>query len=199
MTWNGWRFRSQAEAYAAMFLHKLGVTFQYEPEAYALDDGAEPTRPDFWLPDMIYSVPVPYGAPPDIRNGVWLEIKGNDTFDDRQVRRLSAAQHDTPVYVATAPLWVRASNGRETRSLFKYAGGIRIDDRHEFCRCARCEKWTIQYRGYQSRHDCGIRNPYGRDALFERYVEQFETETAERIAEAGIECERFRVWSTIGR
>jgi hypothetical protein len=185
MTWNGWHFRSQAEAYAAMFLHKLGVVFQYEPEAYALDDGAEPTRPDFWLPDL--------------NGGVWLEIKGHDTFEDRQVRRLSAAQRGTAVYVATAPLWTRASNGRETQSLFKYAGGIRIDTQHEFCRCARCERWTIQYRGYQSRHDCGLENKYGRDALFERYVETFEAETAERIAEAGVECERFRVWSTIGR
>ena len=185
MTWRGWHFRSQAECYAAMFLSHLDIAFQYEPEAYALDDGKEPTRPDFWLPD--------------VNNGVWLEIKGHDTFDDRQVRRLSEAQRGVVVYVATAPLWVRASNGRDTSSMFKYANGARLDDRHEFCRCARCERWTIQYRGYQSRHDCGLENKYGRDALFERYVEKYEQETAEAIAEAGRECERFRVWSTVGR
>lgn len=185
MPWNGWTFRSQAEAYAAMFLTKLDIAFQYEPEAYVLGENNEPTRPDFWLPD--------------INGGVWLEIKGHDTFDDRQVRRLSDAQRGTLVYVATAPLWVKASDGRTTASMFKYGAGVRLDEQHEFCRCARCEAWTIQYRGYQSRHDCRVENRFLYDADFARRVAEFEAETAAKIAEAGRECERFRVWSTIGR
>lgn len=184
MSWNGWHFRSQAEAYAAMFLTKIGVAFQYEPEAYELGDG-EPTRPDFWLPET--------------NGGVWLEIKGHDTFDDRQVRRLSAAQRGTTVYVAVAPLWTRASNGRDTVNMLKYSGGARLDAKHEFCRCARCRSWTIQYRGYQSRHDCGVENRFTTDPQFAEYVQVFEVNTSKEIAFAGEECERFRVWSTIGR
>lgn len=182
MQWNGWQFRSQAEAYAAMFLTKLGVSFQYEPEAYALD-GGEPTRPDFWLPDL----------------NAWLEIKGSDTFDDRQVRRLSEAQASVTLYVAIAPLWVRASNGRNTRNLLVYNRGERVDHRYEFCRCARCRQWTIQYLGYQSRHDCGRTNNFGRDAAFAQHVNEFEVETRELMTRVGEECERFRVWSTVGR
>lgn len=185
MAWNGWNFRSQAEAYAAMFLGKLGIEFMYEPEAYSLDDGSEPTRPDFWLPE--------------INGGVWLEIKGRDTFDDRQASRLSSVQPGVALFVAVAPLWVKASNGRTTNNLLKYENGIRADVQHELCRCARCTRWTIQYRGYQSRHDCGLANRFTRDNEFAASVDAFERATAEKIAEAGRECERFRVWSTVGR
>ncbi len=184
MLWNGWNFRSQAEAYAAMFLMKIGVAFMYEPEAYELGDG-EPTRPDFWLPE--------------INGGVWLEIKGHDSFDDRQVARLSAAQAGTTVYVATAPLWTRVSNGRDTQSMYIYRLGYRRDTQYEFCRCARCKSWTIQYHGYQSRHECGVVNRFKNDPAFAQFVDDYEQSTQSLISHAGEECERFRVWSTVGR
>lgn len=185
MPWNGYVFRSQAECYAAMFLTHLGVEFMYEPEAYLLGDPPRPTRPDFWLPNL--------------NGGAWLEIKGFDTFDDAQVRALSSAHETVPVYVATAPLWSRASDGRETRSMFKYLGGARLDQQHEFCRCARCLQWTIQYHGYQSRHDCGIENRYLVNPDYRDAVAEIEAKAASDIAAAGRECERFRVWSTISR
>lgn len=175
MQWLGWQFESQTEAYAGMFLHKLGIPFMYEAEAYEVDGVS--TRPDFWLPDQ----------------GAWLEIKGRDNFNDEQVRRLSA-EHAETVFVATAPLWASQSHARRGRSIIRYDRGERVDDLYEFCRCARCLQWTLQYRGYQSRHDCGRLKTYTRIA-----GDQYERQTADIIRRVGAEIERFKAWRIIGR
>jgi len=58
-TYRGVRFRSTLEADWAATLDALGVTWQYEPEAYILTDGSA-YSPDFWLPAQ----------------RTWLEVKG---------------------------------------------------------------------------------------------------------------------------
>jgi hypothetical protein len=55
----GCRFRSRLEARWAVFLTELGVRWEYEHEGFVTKAG--PYLPDFWLPE--------------IRGGVWLEIK----------------------------------------------------------------------------------------------------------------------------
>lgn len=52
-------FRSRLEARYAIFLTKLGVLWQYEPEGFQLDAG-------FYLPDFYL---------PEVNGGTWLEIK----------------------------------------------------------------------------------------------------------------------------
>ena len=103
MRWKHWDFQSETEGFAGMFLDKLGIPFMYEAEAYELDGGVV-TRPDFWLPDQ----------------SVWLEIKGNDDFDDSKVRLLSAAHSQYTVYVATGPLWASVNHARRGRSIIRY-------------------------------------------------------------------------------
>lgn len=176
MNWRGVQYQSQAEAFAAMFLTHLGIPFMYEAEAYLPDDSPEPTRPDFWLPD----------------HSAWLEIKGHDDFDDRQVRRLSAA-HDETVFVATAPLWYSHWNAKRGDSILVYRGGELVDRKYEFCRCARCNAWTIQYLGFQSRHKCGA------PPLAYGAGDKIERETADIIRAAGAEIEAFKAWRAIDR
>lgn len=176
MRWRDWEFESQTEAWAAMFMHKLGIPFMYECEAYLID--GVPTRPDFWLPDQ----------------GVWLEIKGADDFNDEQVRRLSAAHPDTTVFVATGPLWASLNHVDRGRSIIRYDRGERVDDLYEFCRCARCLAWTLQHKGWQSKHDCGRLKTYNN-----RAGDQYEAQTAELIRQAGYEVERFKAFRILGR
>lgn len=175
MRWKHWDFQSQTEGFAGMFLDKLGIPFMYESEAYEL--GGETTRPDFWLPDQ----------------GVFLEIKGKDDFDDGKVRLLSR-HHSETVYVATAPLWASEKHARRGRSIIRYDAGERTDDMYEFCRCARCEQWTLQYRGFQSRHDCG-RMKVGTNAA----AAQYEIQTRDLIRRVGVEIESFKAWRAIDR
>lgn len=60
--YNGYRFRSRTEARWAIFLDKMGVAYQYEPQGYLLEDGT-PYLPDF----LVY---------PGTDHAFWLEIKG---------------------------------------------------------------------------------------------------------------------------
>lgn len=48
--YNGYRFRSRLEARWAVFFDTLGVTYEYEPEGYELDDGTR-YLPDFYFPE----------------------------------------------------------------------------------------------------------------------------------------------------
>lgn len=65
--YNGYRFRSRAEARWAVFFDGAGIAYRYEPEGYDLD--GEWYLPDFWLPGL----------------NVWMEVKGGRP-NDREVR-----------------------------------------------------------------------------------------------------------------
>lgn len=49
--YNGYWFRSRLEARWAVFFEKIGITFQYEPEGFHLEDGTM-YLPDFFLPQV---------------------------------------------------------------------------------------------------------------------------------------------------
>jgi len=59
--YKGFRFRSRLEARWAVFFDKVGIEWQYEAQGFNLPDGTT-YLPDFFLPQ--------------IRNGLWVEIKG---------------------------------------------------------------------------------------------------------------------------
>lgn len=63
--YNGYHFRSRAEARWAVFFDAIGLHYEYEKEGYELECGRY--LPDFWLPDLKY----------------WFEVKGqNPTADE---------------------------------------------------------------------------------------------------------------------
>lgn len=76
-TYAGVRFRSTLEADWAYNLDRLGITWEYEPEAVQLPSG-DFYRPDFYLPQCT----------------TWLEVKG--PHDDRleKTRELAAVAYD---------------------------------------------------------------------------------------------------------
>jgi hypothetical protein len=93
--WKGYRFRSRTEARWAVFLEKLGVAFEYEPEGVMLPSG--PYLPDFRLD----SFPVEVFPGGRTTQGVWLEVKGSDPSDE-EMRKCSelAAEAKQPVLLA---------------------------------------------------------------------------------------------------
>ena len=48
--YNGYKFRSRAEARWAVFFDAAGIEYQYEPEGFKLSDGTL-YLPDFYLPE----------------------------------------------------------------------------------------------------------------------------------------------------
>jgi hypothetical protein len=174
--WRGWTFESQTECSVAMFLIALGIPFMYEAEAYLPDDG-RPTRPDFWLPDQ----------------SAWLEVKGHDDYDPAQVQRLSAV-HDELLYVATAPLWYSAAEGHTGKSMQRWLRGYLVEVQCEFCRCLRCGDWTIEYRGWHSKHGCDLPKNYTNAA-----GDAWSLETRAIIRAAGHTVETWKAFQVIGR
>lgn len=93
--WKGYRFRSRTEARWAVFLEKLGIVFDYEPEGVILPSG--PYLPDFRL--RAFPIGMFPGGYAD--EHVWLEVKGQEPTDleIQKCRELSAAAK-VPVLLA---------------------------------------------------------------------------------------------------
>lgn len=70
----GCRFRSRLEARWAVFMDRLGIPWEYEPQGFHLPSG--PYLPDFWLP----------GAQ------AWIEVKGQPPTRREQVKLFQLAQ-----------------------------------------------------------------------------------------------------------
>lgn len=67
--YNGYRFRSRLEARWAVFFDQAGITYEYEPEGFELEDGTR-YLPDFYLPELDTHVEVK-----SEREGAWEDIK----------------------------------------------------------------------------------------------------------------------------
>lgn len=64
----GYRFRSRLEARWGVFFNALGLSWEYEPEGFVLDDGTH------YLPD--FRVKTPQG------DDIWYEVKRNGVLED---------------------------------------------------------------------------------------------------------------------
>lgn len=100
-TWKGYRFRSRTEARWAVFLDRLGVEFDYEPEGVILPSG--PYLPDFRL----RSFPSGTHFASDEKECVWLEVKGGEPTELEQERcsELAAATGEPVLLAVGAPDW----------------------------------------------------------------------------------------------
>jgi hypothetical protein len=141
--YRGVHFRSTLEADWAATLDSLGITWQYEPEAYQTPEGVY--SPDFWIPAQ----------------KVWLEVKGphGDRTDKAEAfANLLAVAHEQ--YCNTMDLsW----NGRYSlpnlssdHAVLVYGlpseGGMAIvrpascfSTVAAFARCPRCHHWLIDF------------------------------------------------------
>lgn len=70
--YNGYKFRSRLEAKWAVFFDLAGIKYEYEPEGYKQEDGAQ-YLPDFYLPDA----------------NVYAEVKGQWQGWEDDIKRMS--------------------------------------------------------------------------------------------------------------
>lgn len=87
--YKGIEFRSRLEARWAVFFDALGLSWEYEPEGYRLDDGTC-YLPDFYVHNISGHVgKIQHG------DGIYVEVKGKLTDDDKV--KLNGFQY--PIYV----------------------------------------------------------------------------------------------------
>ena len=135
--YNGYRFRSRAEARWAIFLEKAGIKFMYEPEGFLFDDGTQ-YLPDFYLPEQ----------------DAFLECKGlMETKDEHKIEQLAKATRKEiiigkPDMSFYARWWEDTPDGH---------GYLNIDEDTWFCKCDKCGKtyflpscgsWACKCCGY---------------------------------------------------
>jgi hypothetical protein len=135
----GRRFRSRLEARWAVFLTSLGVRWEYEAEGFQTDAG--PYLPDFWLPE--------------IRGGVWLEIKPHGAGDQWN-ERLAAFDEQTGGGLLFVAHGLAEPNSVEpckwSYGLPGWISGCG-EENMMFCICPICGKVGIEFDGRAARID----------------------------------------------
>jgi hypothetical protein len=131
--YNGFRFRSRAEARWAVFFDTCGIKYQYEPEGVRLSDETL-YLPDFYLPD----------------SDTWFEVKGVlDATDKHKVEQL-IADTSKPAVIGYSDLTFEACDA--------WDGEFCLASRNAsaLCRCSRCGNlWFMGWAGYYGCRCCG--------------------------------------------
>ncbi len=86
--YNGYRFRSKLEAKWAVFFDQLGIRYEYEPEAFKVDNGWY--TPDFFLPNVCLRYADTIGVCLEIKPTAW-------EYDRPYVDRISKAANGMPL------------------------------------------------------------------------------------------------------
>ena len=156
----GYRFRSRLEARYAVFLRDLGISWQYEPEGFALDAG-------FYLPDFFL---------PNVNGGTWLEIKPQgfgDLWDERHLefaqRVADLNQHFFIAYGIPSEDFLNGHSEYEEEGILSGLGdlhmwcvcacgatvGIEFDGRGDRIQCSRSNCWKSSHgdKGYSHNHE----------------------------------------------
>lgn len=119
--YNGYRFRSRAEARWAVFFDAARIRYQYEPEGLQLSDGTR-YLPDFFLPDC----------------KTWFEVKGVlDDIGKHKVEQL-IVDSKMPVVVGYADFTFTACDNWSCPD-----PNFTIADKSDsmLCRCRECGKY----------------------------------------------------------
>ena len=138
--YNGYRCRSRLEARWAVFFDAAGIKYEYEPEGFVLEDGTR-YLPDFFLPN--------------IRGGIYVEVKGRMTEYDQHKIDLFSKQY--PILVLgeiPSEEEVKYKDYAEDGFEFyfpcvdfdgtKYDG---FDSPYLFCVCPACGKIGLEFDG----------------------------------------------------
>ena len=108
--YNGYRFRSRLEARWAVFFDALGVSYEYEPEGFELDDGT------WYLPDFRVKCYGTRGECDSEPFDLYIEVKGHMTEEDaHKIRMFSGTtglydrDHEEDYYRSIVPTLIVGS------------------------------------------------------------------------------------------
>lgn len=144
----GHRFRSRLEARWAVLLTKLGVRWEYEQQGFVTEAG--PYLPDFWLPE--------------IRGGVWLEIKPFTTpesdgswgsmWEDPILSAFDNAHDGARLFVAHGLPDIKQLQDRWSNYLYPngWIEGFN-EENMMFCVCPICGAVGLEFDGRSARID----------------------------------------------
>lgn len=142
----GHRFRSRLEARWAVFLDRLGVAWEYEPERYQLASGKY--LPDFWLPAQQFFLEVKGVAPSASYRALLEELA-------------VGMGHRVVLAVGSIPNPDRYEVGVEGESDFwlaaAYPDGSNVSwlDGHTWCRCPECGSFDVRLASKYDQNYCG--------------------------------------------
>ncbi len=140
-------FRSDYEAYWALFFETAGVAWKYEPKVYT--DGVVYYLPDFWLPDQRVFFEVKYGS-------------GGSSRDDEKKSLMLTGVTGKSLYVAWgAPTQhpQRLPDGGDIcdlshNNILLYSSDGTVGSGYAWCECRACGRLDIQLDGYVDLIDC---------------------------------------------
>ena len=144
--YNGYRFRSRAEARWAMFFDLANIPYFYEPEGLEFEDGTK-YLPDFYLPDC----------------DTWFEVKGVMDKASRHKIEALLSTNQKPVVIGYPDMTFEACD------LWEDDAGKRFYTRaskRESClaQCKSCGK--LWFMGLQGMYDCLCCGEYDGDHHF---------------------------------
>lgn len=151
--YKGYRFRSRLEARWAVFFDALGIGWEYEPEGYDLGE-ADLYLPDFWLPN--------------ISNGIWVEIKGQQPTKQEiaKIAKLALKTGHIATFRIGEPMrqvnWLQGNDGTFQDDASIWNGGDDdncCDSSYIFCLCPWCHRVGLEFDGRGARV-CGYRTHY---------------------------------------
>ena len=140
--YNGFRFRSRAEARWAIFFDEMGIKYEYEPEGFVFSDGTK-YLPDFYLPDA----------------NEWFEVKGvMDELDAHKIEML-LNESGKAVAIGYSDMSFVASDD--------FDGWVFDSDKEDswLCRCGKCNK--VYFLGSHGAWGCPACKYYDGDSGFE--------------------------------
>ena len=147
--YNGYRFRSRAEARWAVFFNELKMPYLYEPEGFELSDGTC-YLPDFYLPDC----------------KTFFEVKG--VMTDTDMHKIKQLQNDLHISVAIgySDMTFQSSDNWS----YPNDPSFEITDKdNSFClMCPKCNK--VFFMGGTGIYSCQCCGYYDGDSIFCDYI-----------------------------
>lgn len=148
--YNGFRFRSRLEARWALFMDKMGVKYEYEPEGFKLDGLFY--LPDFYLPlqDCFFEIKSPFVQP----------------VDEKKMQRLVAATKKNLYLMACSPVCPSLAHWYEGEGATlvcwneyvdmdgKRVAHVGEDYHYLWCECPHCGRCELQFDGRADRIHC---------------------------------------------
>lgn len=144
--YNGYRFRSRAEARWAVFFDTCGIKYVYEPEGYELSDGTK-YLPDFYLPE----------------SDSFFEVKGILSKKDKHKIDQFQEEVKRPITIGYADMTFQSSYYAAEDLYF-----IDYKSDSAFVRCCFCRKlYFLSLNGSYACPNCGH---YNGDATFHEII-----------------------------